>query len=315
MANHEFDLMVVGTGPAGLAAALYGTRLGLQVVVFGDTPGGNLVKIEHVSNYPGFVGGVAGAQLGAMMFSQVQSEGAVLTMARLDKLTQRDHNFWGITEAGEEYRAPAAIVASGVVPNRLNVPNSDKQGIYYCSLCDGPRFRNKDATLAVIGGGNMAAHEALSLARFGKRIIMIHRDNRLRTEAALTKTIAETANIEVLLNAQVVSFGAHEQIDRVTVTIAEQGNVDIPVNGVFVAIGWGADLGVIQLPVATTSEGFLKTDKKLMTSVPGLFAAGDVRDTDLRQIITACADGARAATYASEFVRDHGGYRKGFPPA
>jgi thioredoxin reductase (NADPH) len=310
MADNEFDLMVVGIGPAGLTAALYASRLGLDVVVFGDTPGGNLVKIEHVPNYPGFVGGVAGAQLGAMMFAQAQMEGALLTMARLDKLQYRDDIFLGITETGEEYRAPAAVVACGVVPNRLNVPNADKKGIYYCSLCDGPLFRNKDATLAVIGGGNMAAHEALSLAHFGKRIIMIHRGDSLRTEAALTKAIAETSNIEVLLNAQVLSFCADDQINCVTVTLPGQGNVDIPVNGVFLAIGWGADLGVIQLPVETTSEGFLKTDDKLMTSVPGLFAAGDVRDTDIRQIVTACADGARAATYAAEFIRENATKRR-----
>ncbi len=310
MAQNEFELMIVGTGPAGLTAALYGRRLGLETVVFGDTPGGNLVKIELVPNFPGFVGGVPGAQLGAMMFAQVQSEGALLTMARLGKLTYEDRNFVGITEAGEKFQAPAAIVASGVVPNRLNVPNADKQGIYYCSLCDGPLFRNKDATLAVIGGGNMAAHEALSLAHFGKRIIMIYRGGSLRTEAALTKAIDETSNIEVLLNAQVLAFGAHERIDSITVASPGQGNVDIPVNGVFVAIGWGADLGVINLPVETTLEGFLKTDDKLMTSVPGLFAAGDVRDTDVRQIVTACADGARAATYAAEFIRENANKRQ-----
>ncbi len=310
MAQNEFELMIVGTGPAGLTAALYGRRLGLETVVFGDTPGGNLVKIELVPNFPGFVGGVPGAQLGATMFAQVQSEGALLTMARLGKLTYEDGNFVGITEAGEKFQAPAAIVASGVVPNRLHVPNADKKGIYYCSLCDGPLFRNKDATLAVIGGGNMAAHEALSLAHFGKRIIMIHRGGSLRTEAALTKAIDATNNIEVLLNAQVLAFGAHEQIDSITVTLPGQGNVDIPVNGVFVAIGWGADLGVINLPVETTLEGFLKTDDKLMTSVPGLFAAGDVRDTDVRQIVTACADGARAATYASEFIRENANKRQ-----
>ena len=107
-----------------------------------------------------------------------------------------------------------------------------------------------------------------------------------------------------------LAFGAHEQIDSITVTLPGQGNVDIPVNGVFVAIGWGADLGVINLPVETTLEGFLKTDDKLMTSVPGLFAAGDVRDTDVRQIVTACADGARAATYASEFIRENANKRQ-----
>jgi thioredoxin reductase (NADPH) len=305
MADNQFDLMVVGTGPAGLTAALYGRRLGLDVVVLGDTPGGNLVNIESVQNYPGFIGGVSGAQLGTMIFAQVQAEGADLPLTRLDKLTYGDKEFLGTAITGETYRAPAAIAACGVAPKRLDIPNSDKRGIYYCALCDGPLFRNKEATLAILGGGNMAAHEALSLAHFGKRIIIIHRGDNLRAEAALAKAIEETSNIEVLLNVQVIAFRANEQIDAVTVNLQGQGNVDIPVDGVFLAIGWGADLGVIQLPVETTAEGFLKTDDKLMTSLPGLFAAGDVRDTDMRQIVTAVADGARAATYAYEFITEN----------
>ena len=305
MAENHFDLMVIGTGPAGLTAAIYARRMGLEVAVFGDTPGGNLVKIELVANYPGFMGGISGAQLGTMMYAQAQSEGAFIPLARLDKLKYEENEFLGITEAGEQYRAPAAIVASGVVPNRVDVPNADKEGIYYCSLCDGPLFRNKNATLAVLGGGNMAVHEALSLANFGKRVLIIHRGERLRAEAALRKAIEETGNIEVILNAKLLAFCAGEKIDCVTVALPGQGNVDIPVDGVFVAIGWGADLGVIQLPVKTSAEGFLKTDDKLMTSIPGLFAAGDVRDTDLRQIVTACADAARAATYAHDFLREH----------
>jgi thioredoxin reductase (NADPH) len=300
-----YDLLIIGTGPAGLTAALYGRRLGLKVVVLGDTPGGNVVNIESVQNYPGFVGGISGAQLGTMIFAQVQAEGAVFPMTRLDKLTYADQEFVGISITGEEYRAPAAIVSCGVAPKRLDIPNSDKQGIYYCSLCDGPLFRNKNATLGIIGGGNMAAHEALTLEKFAQRVIVIHRGNNLRAEAALAQAIAATGNIEVMLNAQVVAFRADEQIDGVIVNLPGQDNVEIPVDGVFLAIGWGADLGVLQVPVDTTAEGFLKTDAKLMTSLPGLFAAGDIRDTDMRQIVTAVADGARAATYAHEFVAEH----------
>ncbi|MGA8571156.1 MAG: NAD(P)/FAD-dependent oxidoreductase [Desulfobaccales bacterium] len=301
----QYDLLVIGTGPAGLTAALYGRRLGLDVVVLGDTPGGNVVNIESVQNYPGFMGGVSGAQLGTMIFAQVQAEGANLPMTRLDKLTYEDQEFIGTSITGEVYRAPAAILACGVAPKRLDIPNSDKPGIYYCSLCDGPLFRNRNASLAIIGGGNMAAHEALTLAKFAQRLIIIHRGDNLRAEAALANAIAAKANIEVLLNAQVVAFRAHEQIDGITVNLPGQENIDIPVDGVFLAIGWGADLGVIQVPVATTAEGFLKTDDKLMTSLPGLFAAGDVRDTDMRQIVTAVADGARAATYAQEFITEN----------
>lgn len=299
-----FDLMIVGTGPAGLTAAIYGRRLGMEVAVFGDTPGGNLVKIEHILNYPGFAGGVPGAQLGAMFFAQAQTEGAFMPMMRLEKIVECEGGFLGTMEGGGEYFAPAAIIASGVMPRTLDVPNADKKGVYYCSLCDGPLFRNTGATLAVLGGGNMAVHEALSLSAFAERVIIVHRGNSLRAEAALVRQIDERGNIEVLVDAVVQEFEAADQIDAVTVVVRGKEKRTVPVNGVFMAIGWGADLGVVEMEVETTSEGFLKTDSKLMTSAPGLFAAGDVRDTDTRQIVTACADGARAATFAFDYIRE-----------
>lgn len=299
----RFDLMIIGTGPAGLTAAIYGRRLGMEVAVFGDTPGGNLVKIENILNYPGFPGGVPGAQLGAMVFAQAQAEGAFVPMRRLEKILDRDSGFLGTLDGGGEYFAPAAIIASGVVPRTLDIPNSDKKGLYYCSLCDGPLFRNRGATLAVLGGGNMAVHEALSLSAFALRVIIVHRGTSLRAEAALVREAGEKGNIEVVLNAVVQEFQATDEINGLTVVVNGKEKRTLPVNGVFMAIGWGADLGVIQVEVKTTPEGFLKTDAKLMTSAPGLFAAGDVRDTDTRQIVTACADGARAANFAFEYIR------------
>ena len=298
-----FDLIVIGTGPAGLTAAIYARRRGMRVAVFGDTPGGNIVKIEHVANYPGFIGGIFGAQLGTALFAQAQSEGAFLPMIRLDRLLPHENGFLGIAQTGEEYLAPAAVAAFGVVPRKLNIPNSDKKGIYYCSLCDGPLFRDKSATLAVLGGGNMAAHEALSLSVFAERVIIVNPASSLMAEEALVRQIEEKGNIEVLLNANIEAFHAGEgSIDGITVSVCGSEKIYIAVSGVFMAIGWGADLGVIQIPVETTQDGFLKTDAQLMTSTRGLFAAGDVRDTDMRQIVTACADGARVASYAFEYV-------------
>ena len=185
--------MVIGTGPAGLTAALYGRRLGLEVVVLGDTPGGNLVNIESVQNYPGFIGGVSGAQLGTMIFAQVQAEGADLPLTRLDKLTYGDQEFLGTSITGETYRAPAVIVACGVAPKRLDIPNSDKRASIIVHSVMGRYSEIEDATLAIIGGGNMAAHEALTLAQFAQRIIIIHRGDNLRAEAALAKALAEKA--------------------------------------------------------------------------------------------------------------------------
>jgi len=302
MAENQYDLMIVGTGPAGLTAAIYGQRLGMNVVVLGDTPGGNLYMIEKLMNYPGFIEGIPGAQFGASAFAQAQKEGAFFPMIRLNQLSHSDDQFMGIDLNSQEYFAPVTLVACGVIPRTLEVPNVDKKGIFFCSLCDGPMFRNKDATLAVIGGGNMASQEALSLSKIAKQVVQIYRGNPLKTEAVLKRSVEEKDNIEVLLNTQVVSFSGEECIDGIVVSTKEEKERKIPVDGVFMAVGWGPNLDMLQISVETTSEGYIKTNEKLMTSFSGLFAAGDIRDTDIRQVVTACADGARAATYAFEFL-------------
>ncbi len=307
MAENQYDVMIVGTGPAGLTAAIYGQRLGLKVVGIGDIPGGNLYMIEKLMNFPGFVGGVPGAQFGATVFSQAQGEGAFFPMTRLDKLTRNDNLFMGIDVNSQEYFAQTAIVACGVIPRTLEVPNVDKKGIYFCALCDGPLFRGKNATIAVIGGANMAGSEAMSLSRFADRVILVYHGEKLKMEAVMRKALEAKDNIEILLNTEVVAFEGKEQIERIIVSTREGEKEEVPVNGVFMAVGWGPNLDMLDISVETTREGFIKTDKKLMSSFPGLFAAGDVRDTDIRQVITGCADGARAATYVLEYLEGIGG--------
>ena len=302
MPENQYDLIIVGTGPAGLTAAIYGQRLGMNTIVFGDIPGGNLYMIENLMNFPGFIGGVPGAKFGATAFAQAQSEGVFLPMARLERLSHNDDQFIGVDVNSQEYFAPMAIVACGVIPRTPEIPNVDKKGIYFCSLCDGPLFRNKNATLAIIGGGNMAGNEAITLSKFADHLILVYRGGKLKMEAVMRKAIEAKDNVEILLNTDIVDFRGEDQIDGMIVSTKEEEKKEIPVNGVFMAIGWGPNLDMLDISVETTPEGFIKTDKKLMSSCPGLFAAGDVRDTDIRQVVTACADGARAATYALEFL-------------
>ncbi len=294
--------MIVGTGPAGLTAAIYGQRLGMKVIVFGDIPGGNLYMIDRLMNFPGFVGGIPGAQFGATLFAQARAEGAFLPMARLDRLSSQDDLFIGIDANAQRYEARSVILSCGVIPRMLQVPNADKPGIYFCSLCDGPLFRNKKATLAVIGGGNMAGQEALSLSNIAERVLLIYRGNKLKMEAVMRKAIERKENIEVLLNTELIAFTGEERVHGIIVSTEKGGQKEIPADGVFMAVGWGPNLEMLDIPVERTHEGFIKTNEKLMSSFPGLFAAGDVRDTDIRQVITACTDGARAATYVLEYL-------------
>ncbi len=302
MTENQYDLMILGTGPAGLTAAIYGQRLGMKVVVFGDTPGGNLYMIEILMNYPGFIGGIAGTQFGVATFRQAQEEGAEFPMTLLEKLSHTDNRFVGIDVNAIEYLASVAIVASGRKPKILEVPNADKPGMYFCSICDGPLFRNKNATLAVIGSDNMAGQHALTLARIADRVILIHAGDRLKMEAVVHKKIETKENIDILLNTKVVGFTGPDHINGIIVSTKNKEKQEIPIDGAFTAFGWRPNIDMLKIPVETTAEGYIKTDEKLMTSFPGLFAAGDVRDTDMWQVITACADGARAAKYASEFL-------------
>jgi len=296
------DVMILGTGPAGLTAAIFAQRIGLRSVVLGDIPGGNLYMIESLMNFPGFSGGVPGTQFGAIAFQQAAQEGAMLPMARLERLTHAEGLFQGVDVNGQSYCSPTAIVATGRVPKKLPVPRAAMKGIHFCSICDGPLYRGQWATLAVIGSDNAAGQHALSLCRIAAQVLLICRSSRLKMDAAHQKLIAAQPNINSMVGSEVAGFKGLDLVEALDVRTSDGQRREIRVDGVFLAIGWTPNTEVLHLAVEKTSEGYIKTDAKLMTSFPGLFAAGDVRDTDMWQVITACADGARAAKFAAQFL-------------
>lgn len=302
MTEKLYDLMILGTGPAGLTAAIYGSRLGLRVVVFGDTPGGNVYMINNLLNYPGFVGGIPGTQFGVITFQQAQGEGAFFPMARLDKLNFSNGLFSGADVNGHEYAAKAALIATGREPVRLDVPNGNMNGIHFCSNCDGPLYRDKNATLAVIGNGNPAGQHALALSKIADKVLLVCPDAKFMADAAHRQLIEQKDNISLLLGMEVIGFKGRDFVEAIVVSTEQEKDKDIAVNGAFMAFGWKPITDMLAIEVDKTEEGYLKTDENLMTSFTGLFAAGDVRDTDLFQVITSCADGARAAMYAMEFL-------------
>jgi thioredoxin reductase (NADPH) len=175
MATNHYDVMIIGAGPAGITAALYGVRLGLNVVVLGDIPGGNTFMIESLDNFPGFPDGITGTQFGVQAlfgvqaFQQAQQEGAAFTMTRLNQLTRVEGLFTGTDTKKQKYTSTSAIVATGRTPKRLSVPNANLKGVHFCSMCDGPLYRGKNATLAVIGSDNAAGQHAITLARIADK--------------------------------------------------------------------------------------------------------------------------------------------------
>lgn len=302
MTENLYDLMILGTGPAGLTAAIYGSRLGLRVVVFGDTPGGNVYMINNLLTYPGFFGGIPGTQFGVITFQQAQGEGAFFPMARLKKLNYSNQLFSGADVDGHEYAAKAALIATGREPVRLDVPNGDMNGIHFCSNCDGPLYRDKHATLAVIGNGNAAGQHALALSKIADKVLLVCPDAKFMADAAHRQLIEQKDNISLLLGMEVIGFKGRDFVEAIVVSTEQEKDKDIAVDGAFMAFGWKPVTDMLAIEVDKTEEGYLKTDENLMTSFTGLFAAGDVRDTDLFQVITSCADGARAAMYAMEFL-------------
>ena len=302
MEENRYDVIIVGTGPAGSTAALYGQRLGLKTVVFGDLPGGITYMIENLANFPGFVEGVSGTEFGVKLFQQAQLEGAMFTMGRLDRLEKKANTFTAVDVNGMNYTAPCAILASGRVPRTMPGTRPDMKGINFCSVCDGPLFRDKNATLAVVGSNNAAAQHAATLSRIAGKVLLICRSGILKMDAAHKKLISQHNNIETLVETEVTGYEGLDMVENLRITGRDGKPGKIPVDGVFLSIGWTPGTQVLKMEVETNTEGYLITDESLRTSVPGLFAAGDVREKTLYQVLTACSDGAVAAKSVSEFL-------------
>ncbi len=301
---NSFDIIIIGTGPAGLTAALYGQRLGLRCVVFGDIPGGNLYMVDNLANFPGFPDGIPGTEWGVKTFQQAQTEGAMFTMGRLESLEQDGNTFFGTDVNGIRYSAPCAIVASGRVPRKLPVTQSEMKGVNFCSVCDGPLFRGKNATLAVVGSDNAAAQHALTLSRIAEKVLVIYRSAQMIMDASHRERLAGQDSIDLMPETEVTGYVGLDLVEALEI-VASSGDAEtLSVDGVFLAIGWEPNTDMVKMPVETIDGGYLKTDEKLMTSIPGMFAAGDVRDTDLYQVLTGCADGARCALNADRFIKD-----------
>jgi len=302
MSDPSYDLIIAGTGPAGLTAAIYAQRMGLQSVVFGDLPGGITYMIEHLANFPGLMPETSGTQFGTLTFQQASQEGATFAMCLLDRLERSAGAFCAVDVNGQSVSAPAAIVASGRTPKRLAVENDQIQGVHYCSICDGPLYRGKDAVLAVVGGGNPAAQHALALSRVAKKVYLICRSESIGCDTAHLRKLQAQENVSVMARSEVTALKGLGTLEALVVRNLENGTSEVPVDGVFQAIGWEPNTRFLSLSIDKTAEGYLKTDQRLMTSVPGLFAAGDIRDTDMWQVLTACADGARAAKHAADYL-------------
>lgn len=302
-----YDMAIVGGGPGGYTAALYAARAGLKVVLFEKQwPGGQMALTEQVENYPGFPDGIDGAALGQNMRKAAERFGVKLADAEVKALELRSDPKHLQTGA-ETYHAKTLVYAAGAVPRELGVPGEASlrgRGVSYCAACDGMFFRGK--TVAVAGGGNSAAADALTLSRIAAKVILIHRRDTLRAEKSSQEPLFQAENVEFRWNAEVTQVLGQETLTGIKIRDVNTGAESVlTCDGLFVSIGRRPETALVSGQLALDENGYVLADETTRTNLPGVFAVGDVRTKDLRQIITAAADGATACHWAEEYLRGH----------
>jgi thioredoxin reductase (NADPH) len=299
-----FDIVIIGAGPAGMSAGIYAKRSGLDVMIIEKSvPGGAITSSFEVSNYPGFVK-ISGMELATKMFEQVSSFGVPFEYDEVNRVTHSGDLFT-VECLNHKFSSRAVIVAEGASVRKLNLENERKfigKGISYCATCDGNFF--KDKTVALVGGGNTALEDAFYLSNICKKIFLIHRRDEFRGQEILVNRIKNTKNIELVLNSTVTKLFGDEKLEKIEVTDKfSNAKTILEVSGLFVCIGRGPDTDMLPCEVKKNEAGYIVTDQNMKTNIDGLYATGDIRETPLRQVVTACSDGAIAATKIFEFLK------------
>ncbi len=297
-------LAIIGSGPAGLTAAIYAARAFLDPLVFvGPEFGGQIAITTEVENYPGFPNGLQGPELTAAMREQAEKFGARMVEETVDKVDLSSRPF-KLTSSSGAYEVDALIIATGASPRRLGVPGEDHfigRGVSYCATCDGFFFRNKE--IIVVGGGDSAFQEGLFLTKFGSRVRIVHRRDEFRAGAMLQQRAKSNPKIELVTNSVIERIDGNGKVADVVLKNLKTGQTSTsPVEGVFVFVGHIPNTQLFQGQLAMDHEGYLTVDQHLHTSVPGVFAAGEAHDNWFKQAITSAGFGCMAAMEAEKFL-------------
>jgi thioredoxin reductase (NADPH) len=300
-----YDLIIVGGGPGGLTAGIYAMRAALKTVLVEKGPaGGQIMLSDEVENWPG-TERIGGAELSMNMANHAESYGLEV---RHQEMVAIEPGLDGHTvrlDSGESIVAHAIILSTGGSPRQLNIPGESEfygKGVSYCAVCDGFFFRGK--TVMVVGGGDSAVEESLYLAKLTQKVYIVHRRDELRASRILQQRAMNDCNIEIVWNSVPVQIHAESGgVERVTLKDTQTGETrDLPVDGVFIFIGFQPNNAVVPAGVKLNAQGYVLTDTKCETAIPGIFAVGDLREKYARQIVTAAADGAVAALAAAHYV-------------
>ena len=299
------DVVIIGGGPAGYTAALYAARAGLSALVVEKfSAGGQMTETMQIDNYPGFDEGVDGFTLGAKMQAGAERFGAETVNSEVLSVELVATPKKIVLDTGEEIHAKSVIIATGAVHKHLGVADEETligRGVGYCAACDGMLYRGK--TVAVVGGGNSAAADALLLSKICKKVYLIHRRDALRAERVYHEPLMNAENVEFVWNSEVQSIIFDARVSGVEVKSKESGEVrTLDVDGLFISIGRSPATELFRGQLELDGAGYIIADETTKTSIDGVFAVGDVRTKPFRQIATAVADGAVAAHFAESYV-------------
>ena len=307
MMKRNYDMIVIGGGPAGYTAALYAARAGLSTLVLEKmSVGGQMAITDVIDNYPGFDEGIDGFTLGMKMQAGAQRFGAETEYGEVTAVKLDDKEKSIVTDAGELF-ARTVVIATGAGPRPLGVDGEEKligRGVHYCAHCDG-RFY-KDKTVVVVGGGNSAAADALYLSRLAKKVYVVHRRDTLRATKIYHEPLMRTENVEFIWNSTISSFLADGKLSGVRILDRVSGEErTVEADGVFVSIGRTPETSLFKGQLDLDEGGYIIADETTRTNADGVFAVGDVRTKALRQVVTAVADGAVAAHFAEEYLNEN----------
>ncbi len=302
-----YDMIIIGGGPAGYTAALYASRAGFNTVtVERMSPGGQMAITDIIDNYPGFEEGIDGFDLGIKMQRGAERFGAKTEYAEVVSvdLTQKIKK---VKTANGTLYGKTLVIATGANPKELGIQNEREligRGVHYCAHCDGRFYKNK--TVAVVGGGNTAAADALYLSRIAKKVYLIHRRDTLRATKIYHEPLMQADNIEFLWNSAVTEFTADDRVTGAKITNLKTGDVTgIDCDGVFISIGRKPATDFVRGKLLLDDDGYIIADETTRTDIPGVYAAGDVRTKALRQVVTAVSDGAVAVHFAEKYLAEY----------
>ncbi|MEO0124124.1 MAG: thioredoxin-disulfide reductase [candidate division WOR-3 bacterium] len=304
MSNKIYDLLIVGAGPAGLTAGIYGARSGMSTILIEKgIAGGIMTTTDLIENYPGFPDGITGSQLGDMIKRQCQRFGAEIMNGEVKGIKKEDGIFHIYLDKAE-ILSRTIIIATGSSPRRLNVPGEERflgRGVSYCATCDGPLFKKQD--IAIIGCGNSGLQEGRFLLKFVRSITFIEILPKITGDKILYDYFANTENVKFLLGYEVLSIDGEMRVESIKVKNRSTGEVlNIKVGGLFIYVGLIPNSQFIKDFLKTDEQGFIITDENYETSIPGIFAVGDVRAKRIRQVVVACSEGAQAAINAHHYL-------------